>query len=147
MKLAQFVATPETRSALQAVRRIAAAVRAGQSPRDALPLFLHGPPGVGKSHLAAGLVAAVSEGSPPRTARLIPAAELPIDLPEAVTSEVVPDPIEPPPLRSDDAGDDYLIALAAREQARIVSGDAHLLKMSDAIPVLSPRAALELIAS
>lgn len=89
VKLAQFVATPETRSAYQAVRRIAAAVRAGQSPRDALPLFLHGPPGVGKSHLAAGLVAAVSEGSPARTAQLIPAADLPGDLPEAVSSDVV----------------------------------------------------------
>lgn len=61
------------------------------------------------------------------------------------TSEVVPDPIEPPPLSSDDRDDDYLIALAAREQARIVSGDAHLLKMGAAIPVLSPRAALELV--
>lgn len=89
MKLAQFVATPETRSALQAIRRLAAAVRAGQAPRDALPLVLHGPPGVGKSHLATGLVAAVSEGTPPRTARLIAAADLPADLAEAVTSEVI----------------------------------------------------------
>ena len=61
--------------------------------------------------------------------------------------EVVADPIEPPPIRSDDPGDDYLIALAAREHARIVSGDAHVLKMTGAIPVLSPRAALNLIAS
>lgn len=89
VRLAQFVATPETRSALQAVRRLAAAVRAGSSPRDALPLFLHGPPGVGKSHLAAGLVAAVAEGTPTRTAQLIPAAELPADLTEAVSSDVV----------------------------------------------------------
>jgi putative PIN family toxin of toxin-antitoxin system len=60
-------------------------------------------------------------------------------------AEIVPDPTEPPPVRSEDPGDDYLVALAARERARIVTGDGHLLKMSEAIPVLSPRAALELL--
>jgi uncharacterized protein len=60
-------------------------------------------------------------------------------------AEFVPDPTDPPPIRSGDPKDDYLIALAAREHARLVSGDAHLLALSAAIPVSSPRAALELL--
>jgi putative PIN family toxin of toxin-antitoxin system len=60
-------------------------------------------------------------------------------------AELVPDPADPPPIRSQDPGDDYLIALAAREHARLVSGDAHLLGLSEALPVFSPRAALDLL--
>ena len=62
-------------------------------------------------------------------------------------AELVPDPTDPPPIHAEDPGDDYLIALAARERAHIVSGDSHLLRMSGEIPVLSPRAALEMIRS
>jgi hypothetical protein len=47
-----------------------------------------------------------------------------------------------PPARSDDPGDDYLLALAERERALLVSGDRHLLALSDRLPVLSPRAFL-----
>jgi uncharacterized protein len=54
-------------------------------------------------------------------------------------AEVVPDPDEPPPLRSPDPGDDYLLALAARERVPLVSGDTHLLGLADRLPVLSPR--------
>jgi putative PIN family toxin of toxin-antitoxin system len=61
-------------------------------------------------------------------------------------AELVPDPADPPPLRSQDPEDDYLIALAARERARLVSGDGHVLALSEAIPVSSPRAALDLLA-
>jgi putative PIN family toxin of toxin-antitoxin system len=59
--------------------------------------------------------------------------------------ELVPDPTDPPPIRSQDPNDDYLIALAAREHVRLVSGDSHLLALSEAIPVSSPRAALNLL--
>jgi len=59
----------------------------------------------------------------------------------------VPDPTGPPAIHAEDPGDDYLIALAARERAHIVSGDSHLLRMSGEIPVLSPKAALEMIRS
>lgn len=83
MRLGQFIVTPETRSALLAVKRLAKAVEAGKSLRDASPLFLHGSPGVGKSHLAAGLQTAVSECKPVRTARLIAAGDLGVDEPEA----------------------------------------------------------------
>jgi uncharacterized protein len=48
------------------------------------------------------------------------------------------DPAAPPPVRSDDPGDDYLIALAASRQAILVSGDKHLLDLADRIPVLEP---------
>ena len=62
-------------------------------------------------------------------------------------AELVPDLTDPPPIHAEDPGDDYLIALAARERAHIVSGDSHLLRMSGEIPVLSPKAALEMIRS
>jgi putative PIN family toxin of toxin-antitoxin system len=60
-------------------------------------------------------------------------------------AELMPDPTDPPPVRSQDPKDDYLIALAAREHVRLVSGDAHLLALSEAIPVSSPRAAIDLL--
>lgn len=59
--------------------------------------------------------------------------------------ELVPDPTDPPPVHSPDSEDDYLIALAAREHAHIVTGDAHLLTLREAAPVLSPAEAPELI--
>ncbi len=48
------------------------------------------------------------------------------------------DPNEPPPVRSPDPGDDYLIALAASEQAALVSGDEHLLGVADDFPIFPP---------
>jgi putative PIN family toxin of toxin-antitoxin system len=55
------------------------------------------------------------------------------------------DPIDEPPVRSPDPGDDYLIALSAASQAIIVSGDRHLLDLGDNTPVYSPAAFLALI--
>ena len=57
--------------------------------------------------------------------------------------EVVADPERAPPIHSDDPGDDYLLALAARERTLLVSGDAHVLALSDRLPISSPRAFLE----
>ena len=48
------------------------------------------------------------------------------------------DPNAPPPGRSADPGDDYLIALAASERAILVSGDKDLLNLGEEIPVVSP---------
>ncbi len=81
MSLSRFVATPETRSALVAVRGLARGLAAGRPPR-ADPLFLHGPPGDGKSHLAGGLVTAAADAG--RTARTVAA------------NEIVPAPDGPP---------------------------------------------------
>lgn len=57
--------------------------------------------------------------------------------------EVVADPEGALPIHSDDPGDDYLLALAARERTPLVSGDAHVLALSDRLPISSPRAFLE----
>jgi predicted nucleic acid-binding protein len=50
---------------------------------------------------------------------------------------VIEDPSGEPPLRSDDPGDDHLIALAAAERAALVSGDRHLLALADRLPIHS----------
>jgi putative PIN family toxin of toxin-antitoxin system len=49
-------------------------------------------------------------------------------------------------VRSVDPDDDYLIALASAHRAALVSGDRHLLSLSNEIPVFSPRDFLELLA-
>jgi putative PIN family toxin of toxin-antitoxin system len=48
------------------------------------------------------------------------------------------DPDGPPPLRSQDADDDYLIALAHDQNAVLVSGDHHLLDIGGGAPILAP---------
>lgn len=60
-------------------------------------------------------------------------------------ADVGDDPSGPPPVRSPDSGDDYLIALAVATQALIVSGDRHLLRLSEAGPVYAPAAFLSLL--
>jgi chromosomal replication initiator protein len=56
---ARWIALPENRLARAAIDRVADAVCAGRSAAGLNPLFLHGPSGTGKSHLASGLIAAV----------------------------------------------------------------------------------------
>ena len=58
-------------------------------------------------------------------------------------ADMVPDPDRPPPVRSADPGDDYLLAVAAREQVPLVSGDNHLLALRERAPVFSPREFLD----
>jgi putative PIN family toxin of toxin-antitoxin system len=58
-------------------------------------------------------------------------------------AEVVSDPEAPPAVCSADPGDDYLLALAARENVPLVSGDDHLLALSDRAPVFTPREFLD----
>jgi putative PIN family toxin of toxin-antitoxin system len=60
-------------------------------------------------------------------------------------ADVRDDPIGPPPVRSPDGGDDYLISLAAETQSVIVSRDRHLLDLRQEIPVYSPGDFLSLI--
>jgi putative PIN family toxin of toxin-antitoxin system len=52
--------------------------------------------------------------------------------------QMVPDPPGPPPVHCSDPDDDYLIALAHRQEAALVSGDRHLLELVGSIPVFSP---------
>jgi uncharacterized protein len=59
---------------------------------------------------------------------------------------LVTDPPDPPS-RATDADDDYLLALAAGEDALLVSGDKHLLALADEFPILLPVRFLECIES
>lgn len=51
---------------------------------------------------------------------------------------VVPDPTEPAPIKSADADDDYLLALAYAQKAILVSGDSDLLDLTGGAPILAP---------
>ena len=60
-------------------------------------------------------------------------------------AELVPDPTGEAPVSSRDPGDDYLVTLAARERATLVSGDGDLLALAPGSPVFAPREFLELV--
>lgn len=51
---------------------------------------------------------------------------------------VVPDPTEPAPIKSADADDDYLLALAYTQKAILVSGDSDLLDLTGGAPICAP---------
>jgi putative PIN family toxin of toxin-antitoxin system len=51
---------------------------------------------------------------------------------------LVEDPSGDPPARSADTEDDYLLSLAAAQQAILVSGDRHLLQLVDDLPIHRP---------
>jgi putative PIN family toxin of toxin-antitoxin system len=82
----------------------------------------------------------------PKLRRRIPAEEA-----DAVVgwlrraATVTPDPQGPPPIRSRDPGDDYLLMLAASEHALLVSGDEHLLSLQGESPIHSPASFLSLL--
>jgi putative PIN family toxin of toxin-antitoxin system len=60
-------------------------------------------------------------------------------------AEIAPDPRDPPPRKSTDPGDNYLIALSADQRAPLVSGDKHLTDLADELPILTPRRFLDLL--
>jgi uncharacterized protein len=62
------------------------------------------------------------------------------------SATIVEDPASPPPLRSPDPGDDYLLALAATARAALVTGDRHLLSPDTALPIYPPAEFLRTIA-
>jgi putative PIN family toxin of toxin-antitoxin system len=62
------------------------------------------------------------------------------------TATIMSSPTATTSVRSADPGDDYLIALASAHRAALVSGDKHLLSLSNEIPVFSPRDFLDLLA-
>lgn len=51
------------------------------------------------------------------------------------------------PARSADPADDYLLALAAANDALLISGDKHLLALADGLPILRPSQFLALVES
>src|SRR5262245_8860032 len=71
--LTRFIQLPENRAAFRAIEQLAeAVVRDIDSPL----LFLHGPPGCGKSHLVTGLIERATHEEFGRTAQSVPAAEI-----------------------------------------------------------------------
>ncbi len=63
------------------------------------------------------------------------------------SASLVIDPDTDPPVHSRDPDDDYLIALASAHRAALVSGEEDMLVLEGEIPVFSPRAFLDLLAS
>ena len=75
----------------------------------------------------------------PKLARRVPAADADAFVDWLGRSaELADDPGGPPPVRSEDPGDDYLVALAAAERAVLVSGDVHLTSLARQMPVRTP---------
>jgi hypothetical protein len=75
----------------------------------------------------------------PKLERLVPSADADAFVAWlGGAAELADDPAGPPPVRSDDPGDGYLIALAATERALLVSGDVHLTSLAPRVPVRTP---------
>jgi predicted nucleic acid-binding protein len=75
----------------------------------------------------------------PKLARLVPSPDADAFVAWIARSAVVAaDPDGPPPIRSADPGDDYLLALAAAEHAILVSGDGHLTSLAGEFPIRTP---------
>lgn len=74
----------------------------------------------------------------PKLARLVSAPEADAFVAWLSRSAVpAPDATAPPPVRSIDPDDDYLLALAAEQRAALVSGDAHVLAFMGGFPIHS----------
>lgn len=76
MTFARYVPTPETDSALLAVRDVLARLCTGREQRAANPLYLHGPPGTGKTHVLAALIAEATRQAPRLVVTLLQARDL-----------------------------------------------------------------------
>jgi chromosomal replication initiator protein len=63
MSLSRFVPFPENQSALTAIQDLVATLRTGKLQGSPSPVFLHGPPGSGKTHLASALVTECAAGT------------------------------------------------------------------------------------
>lgn len=61
-------------------------------------------------------------------------------------AEIVADPDGPPPARSPDPDDDYLLVLAAHHRIPLVSGDKYLLGLADRLPILTAAQFADLLA-
>jgi chromosomal replication initiator protein len=73
---ARFTAAAENRPALLAVQQVVECVASRRTRRADNPLLLHGPPGVGKSHLVSALVNEVTRKAPDSIVHLVAAGDL-----------------------------------------------------------------------
>jgi chromosomal replication initiator protein len=76
LTFAHFVAVPENRPALFAVRQVVDGLAAQRSRQAGNPLYLHGAPGTGKTHLVSALLDEVTRRHPDFVAAHLTAAEL-----------------------------------------------------------------------
>lgn len=76
LTFARFLPLPENQSALAAFKEAADRLLACRSPHDLNPLFLHGPAGVGKTHLAWALVLETSRRRPDLAAQVLSAGDI-----------------------------------------------------------------------
>ena len=116
---------------------IAAALSPGGAPARVLRAWLEG---AFEMVVSPKLIAELDRAlAYPKLRKRIPAGDAAqlVDLLQGL-AESHPDPPGPPPVRSTDPGDDYLVALAASTNSVIVSGDRHLLTLGDHLPVFSP---------
>jgi chromosomal replication initiator protein len=118
---------------VRAVTGVARAVASGKRV-PVCPLVLHGPPGCGKSHLAAALVTALTGGSGEVTARVEPAGDL--ARPDSPTEDagfgdrglrtcdvLVLEDVQHLPERAADAVCDLIDKRAARRKALVVTAN------------------------
>jgi chromosomal replication initiator protein len=94
---ARWIALPENRLARAAADRVVEAASSKRVARGLNPLFLHGPSGTGKSHLASALIAAVVARTPDCTATQQSAGDLVVP-----RNEEQSDDTDPAALRSAD---------------------------------------------
>jgi chromosomal replication initiator protein len=76
LTFARFLPLPENRSALAAVRRMADCLTSRRPKRSDNPLYLHGPAGSGKTHLASAVVEDVTHRAPELVAAVLSAGDL-----------------------------------------------------------------------
>lgn len=82
----------------------------------------------------------------PKLQRLVPATDAEAFVAWLSRSAILArDPAGPPPARSVDPGDDYLLSLAADQRAVLVSGDSHLLALAGDFPIHTPARFLALL--
>ena len=87
LTFARLVPLPEIHSALAAIRRLSDLICAKQFSAIPIPLYLHGPSGTGKTHLASALAEEVIQRSPRSVIAVVSAKEI---TPPAILPEMNP---------------------------------------------------------